>query len=782
MKKVALFGTMALLCAVACEREAQVVDNPNYNSKTKEVTAEFVMSIATNRNAPTTKMTQADVQEDGSFRGMDRVHLLTYNVKTHGGYSDDHFVFADTSRATRDYDLSTVLVANEISSSQSSKVLEMSLPLQTNAVVLYGIAPRTKSKDDQGAVTGHGTPQGNQINTISFTLDTRMTDQTGFNEFTDLLGRILTGILRSGKTQFEGNPYCFWWPTEGGSGTIAQAMEMNEDPSSFIGTDNQPLPDGATYLGYTLHKGDKSWRDYGVAYKLYKAHQDDPAYKMQPMEEMMGDIYTTITTINSDAGATELRAGSAQAVFRLSEDVYQFLLQVEKGAKTSWKDYLAGQIAEEVHNRAKQFFYEEDGEMVWRPLDGVYGIKAMVDQYIPDRTWAANYSHVTDVYFNRGAEQPGFPLNLGLPAGAALMEFMPLNVTTPIGSWTYDVVKYLTEIPAYGMGAAAIPVENYRYPAEVIYWTTSSLRTTEQAVSSASYPKTVDTWDIDSWEGWERDSKVKSTTRGVAITKEINYGSALLKAKFKYGNDVIHDNNSFIHPGEADNAINVEDNLNQFKVTGLIIGGVDDKVGWNFLSVNNDFTNLVYDRFSATNQFYIPKYGTTSAATYTLTWDNYNSTLIGDDPQNPLYAQSPVYVAIEFVNNTGKDIWGGLNLIRRGGTFYVVGKLDPTAEGVLKNLPKKANDNTKVDLSRKNFNYPPFDANGNTISVPRVFMQDYVTEVTFSFNKHSLRNAYVTMPDLRASNVSLGLSVDLEWKSGLSFSDIPLGGDQVDND
>jgi hypothetical protein len=55
-----------------------------------------------------------------------------------------------------------------------------------------------------------------------------------------------------------------------------------------------------------------------------------------------------------------------------------------------------------------------------------------------------------------------------------------------------------------------------------------------------------------------------------------------------------------------------------------------------------------------------------------------------------------------------------------------------------------------------------------------------VTEVVFSFNKHSLRNAYVTMPDLRASNVSLGLSVDLQWTPGLYFEDVPLGGITAD--
>ena len=151
-----------------------------------------------------------------------------------------------------------------------------------------------------------------------------------------------------------------------------------------------------------------------------------------------------------------------------------------------------------------------------------------------------------------------------------------------------------------------------------------------------------------------------------------------------------------------------------------------------------------------------------SSPVYTMTWDNYTDA----DKQNS------VYIALEIVNNSGKDLWGGLNLIRNQGTFYLVGKLDPAAATVPSNMKK----NGVVDLSRDNFNYPPYDADGKTIRVPRVFMQDYVTQANITFNAHSLRNAYVTMPDLRSSNVSLGLSVDLTWTTGHQFSDVPLGG------
>ena len=53
----------------------------------------------------------------------------------------------------------------------------------------------------------------------------------------------------------------------------------------------------------------------------------------------------------------------------------------------------------------------------------------------------------------------------------------------------------------------------------------------------------------------------------------------------------------------------------------------------------------------------------------------------------------------------------------------------------------------------------------------RVFIQDYTTTADFTIN--SLKNAYVTIPDLRATKLQLGLSVDLKWQSGLTF-DVPI--------
>ena len=50
-----------------------------------------------------------------------------------------------------------------------------------------------------------------------------------------------------------------------------------------------------------------------------------------------------------------------------------------------------------------------------------------------------------------------------------------------------------------------------------------------------------------------------------------------------------------------------------------------------------------------------------------------------------------------------------------------------------------------------------------------------MTTANFVINETSLQHAYVTVPDLRSTQISLGLSVDLNWRAGLDFGDVVLG-------
>jgi hypothetical protein len=54
-------------------------------------------------------------------------------------------------------------------------------------------------------------------------------------------------------------------------------------------------------------------------------------------------------------------------------------------------------------------------------------------------------------------------------------------------------------------------------------------------------------------------------------------------------------------------------------------------------------------------------------------------------------------------------------------------------------------------------------------------MQDFLTTATFVINETSLQHALVAVPDLRSGQISLGLSVDLNWRTGLVFDNVILG-------
>ena len=317
---------------------------------------------------------------------------------------------------------------------------------------------------------------------------------------------------------------------------------------------------------------------------------------------------------------------------------------------------------------------------------------------------------------------------------------------------------YRTEIPSYELGTGAqssVGVEDYVYPAELMYFGNSPVHVTNNTVSEADYPEGATEWVYNTkWSGWTQNGTVTSDTKSVAMAHNINYGTALLETKVKYTTAVLVDNNAAIHSGEQDHTVN-----KNFSLTGILIANQPKKVGWDFTSITatgltaNDWNYLVYDNDIPNSS--IPTGGEASEPNYTLLLDNF----INTDSQND------VYVALELVNNTD-DFWGNYNLIRNGGTFYIIGKLDLTQA-------KNANDVTFPEST--SYIVPPYNTDGSSTAKPRIFMQDYKTSVTFTIGKNALKNAYLTVPNMSTSQISLGLSVDIAWQAGLNF-EVEIGG------
>ena len=444
------------------------------------------------------------------------------------------------------------------------------------------------------------------------------------------------------------------------------------------------------------------------------------------------------------------------SVLRAVNDVMITNEKVANAVPTGPEEYLAKLLAIRLATRFDNYF-EADASGGTK-FKSITNIKECLRQYVNDDP--SKYSRVTD------SELQNFPTSLNLPMGAAQLNFVN-------GEFTYKKSSIVL-----GLDNNTTELSNLMWPAELCYFGNSPIRVTDSSVDPSSYPALVDDWRDDAnakWGTFAKNAHVTATTRGVAMQNDINYGTALLKSTIHVIDDKLEDNKQTFHEGESNNVFDASSST-LFSLTGILVGGQNNEMGWNFLrkyeadettadgiAHSSSFNYVIYDnaigKDASTGDYNgIPIIGggAISAPNYTLVFDNYNS-LLGPDEQ------SVVYIALEFKNNTGSDFYGENGLVRNGGYFYIVGMLDPNAATNKETI-------TFPDGTGNAHPLPPYDASGKTIPAKRVFIQDYMTTVEFQINKTSLQHAFVTVPDLRATNISLGVAVDMKWTPGLNFN------------
>lgn len=303
-----------------------------------------------------------------------------------------------------------------------------------------------------------------------------------------------------------------------------------------------------------------------------------------------------------------------------------------------------------------------------------------------------------------------YPTNLNVPEGAAQVDW---NDGT-------SAFEYVTN----AIGDKTLDVYNLCYPASLAYFVNTPLKATTE--KNVTWPNTASNWKDEQWTGWT--DAVAASTQTVALKDNIQYGVANLNTTVTCKTSTLEDNASAVVPGKYSANQQIVVPKDGFKVTGLLVGGQPDFASWDMTPADDaDFTMTVYDN-SLTDIY--AKYNAVSAKNYTLLLDN---TVESD--------HKTVNIALELENNSGSDFYGVGGKIAEGAKFYLVAQLNPTAgTGVTQPDETTLND---------------------------VFVQDYVTTANLTIT--SLKNAYVTIPDLRASELVLGLSVDLKWETGLKF-------------
>ena len=347
------------------------------------------------------------------------------------------------------------------------------------------------------------------------------------------------------------------------------------------------------------------------------------------------------------------------------------------------------------------------------------------------------YSMPTNIYTQ-------FPTIQGFPDGSMVLSWTDTKPAVP---------SYISEdAPAGGNTSNHMKISSLAFPVPVAYYCNTPLRASTDA-ASITWPSTTDNWD--SWNVTNfSDDVVKSTTRKIALRNNINYGVACLKTKVSCNQNILLDNkNNSIQTVQTTGYA-----AKGFPITGIIIGAQPETVGWNYITTGSSNEGTIYDKYMVDGMLAASETVQNPTYNYTLVFDNLHS---GD-------VQDNVKVAIELVNNTGVDFVGiDHNIVAAGQKFYLVGALDLTNQSLTWPTYDESSETHNANnlyFSYKN-RYPV--ANGTL----RVFIQDYTTVANFTIN--SLKNAYVTIPDLRASKLQLGLSVDLEWQTGLTF-DVPI--------
>lgn len=772
MKKflLILLAGSAALAVASCKPEN--LNPENLNGNANEVTTQFVLNVTA---APSTKMSADAVQQNHNFRGIKDVKIFAYNTDIAG----TPYVLNTAATPAKTYDLGLFFSSGALDNSgtnntdgdnavASKRVLQLSIPVGVDAMSFYGRALKASGVEDadfgasnDAATVISGTPSETVIAAKKILNDTNV---ESYDQTASLMILVINDIL---KIYVPGN----------GSVTVGNQV-----------FDNLPSV---------------KWSDYGHRYE--KEHYPETSrysfadsaidHDLNGLEEILGKCYYLFTYIlpadtNPYDPATEAaeyeawkpirpngeyRAGSSAAIKSMIIDMYKVILAASTADPTTADEANAKRMAEAILDRADDYFFTADsGQNLAGDYKSLSSIQGSLDSrnVVDEATWSASYSLAKDL--NKHPFE-----NFGIPEGAAQLGFVVKGHTHPEGSLLAGCIAENDEFFYYHPNRPLVnPTVNwfeprkYLYPAELWYYVNSPIRTTNTDITVGSYPDGVTPWNADaSWTGWDFPGKVASSTRGVAVANSINYGVALLKSSVVYASGVLQleDNRyALSNHAEPNKTINVTNA--QLELRGILVGGVNPRMNWQFtrkytsgtdhegLGDLSLFDGVIYDHSLPSNTIPTPA----ASPNYTLVYDNFDSSA------NPLTTQNDVYVALEFVNG-GDAFWGRDNLIPHGGVFYLVAQ-----------LPKPTASQQTALVWPTDHQIPPvWGVDGEAVTAPavagdskhiaRVFIQDFMTTATFKIGATSLQKAYYSVPDLRASQMSLGLSVDLQWTPGINY-------------
>lgn len=520
---------------------------------------------------------------------------------------------------------------------------------------------------------------------------------------------------------FNGNP------STAGNTKATSIIEIGTDANAYAQEENRKL-----YRDIEIPVGTSHMLFYGRATRK-SGDTDFQAGKItnvgtKTTEKVLANISHELTPINSTANFT----ADADA-----DKIIDALNTIAKAKVTEGKDYTWATIETEttlptwltenekkfLAARYKEFISLKAGSRT-SVVEFIKNLQTALVGETGGTTIHAEKKLTKEIYDKCVAalgaiESINFPGKFNLPDGVASL------------SWIAGESKFAYNAPenvTIGTGNY-INYQKICYPAELSYFVNTTTMVSDKDMSNLNDFPAYNDWTNPTganWTGKNFDEKaVENSTKTVGLRAPVQYSVAVLKSTVRCNAATLEDNAK--EAGSFDKNQQISVPTDGFKVTGILIGGQPASVDWKYEPASTgSFANTIYDKemngsMAAKNE------ASASNANYTLVFDNKKSD-----------AQSPVYVTLELENNSGQAFYGKDGIIQKNTKFYLVGQLNPNKTGLT-----------------------------NPNSVNRVFMQDYVT--TANFNITDLKSAYNCIPDLRTSGINVGLAVDLDWKSGITF-------------
>ena len=558
-------------------------------------------------------------------------------------------------------------------------------------------------------------PYGGNSSTNQAKKVTRMTD-----EMTQQSGKPFRGISDIVLLTFNGNP------STAGNTEATSIIDIGTDGNAYAHNEYSKL-----YRDIEIPVGTNHMLFYGRATKKSDA-TDFQAGKItdkgdKKTEKTLANIFHELTPINStadftnDADAGKI-IGALNAIAKAKVTDGTDYTWAAIGNETTLPSWLTENEKKFLAARYNEFTKLKAGSKT-SVVEFIKNLKTALAGETGEPTIPAERKLTKEIYDKCEAaltaiESINFPGKFNLPDGVASL------------SWIEGESKFAYNAPnnvIIGTGNS-INYQKICYPAELSYFVNTTTMVSDKDMSSLSEFPTYNDWTNPTGANWTgksfSESAVENTTRTVGLKDPVQYSVAVLKSTVRCDAATLEDNAKQIGGSNTDQKIPVP--TDGFKVTGILIGGQPASVDWKYEPASTEFANTIYDKVM--NGSMVAKNETSASnANYTLVFDNKKSD-----------TQSPVYVTIELENNSGQAFYGKDGIILKGAKFYLVGQLNPNKTGLT-----------------------------NPNSVNRVFVQDYVT--TANFNIKDLKSAYNCIPDLRTSGINVGLAVDLDWKSGITF-------------